>query len=794
MKNLIYASLAIGALLFTTTQKTYSQQARNEEIMKSVVDYFAMERENIHVQLDKKVFMTNESVWFKGYVFHRKKNIPFFNTVNIYGSLIDSEGKIIETKLIYGNIGSFTGSFKLGNKFKSGKYYLQFYTNWMNNFIEDESAVYEISVVNPETGVGNAIAKADPSKIIIDLRPEGGTLLSTSANTIGIHVADCNNNPLPVTTIDIVDASGKIFRKVQLNRLGFGKFELPAKTPDGYKAIVTLEDTKHEKPLPVAELKGISLEVNNFTIADKTIIKVRTNKITCDSFNGQPLYMLVHQDDKALVYELKLNPGTSSFEQSIVIPNADLAEGLNTIRIIDSNLIQLSERMFFNYPKSGLSINIAKAGQANEKIKYSGKVNYPNMNLSLTVLPETTISFDDTNDIYGSFLLLPYIENQHKVSGRHYFTTLSKNKLYELDMFLISQKSKYNWINIRQNPPKSNYLFDMGVTLKGTIPGTIDTRFAKVRLYSVTSGIDEITTVNENKEFTFDHLIITDSSYVNFTLIKKGSEPKELTLAPQVLNGKAKFNKSYKPEPQFYTTLTSSDGFKSPNILSDASSTELDEVQIEGNALKFANSFGNGNLHGYKITEDKASKYQNVVQFIKTYGGFRVENNYQTGQLMIYSRTVNTINASQSVPIIYIDNAQLLDVSLLSQIYLDDVDEIYMSSTMIIPSMRNYAGMIKIYLKKGAGPGKKGLTPTIIVKNSFEKPIRFENVTYNSVDDKGFENFGIVDWQPTIMTNENGEFNISIPKMSSKPLKVLIEGFSADGKLISEIKTIDPKS
>jgi len=41
------------------------------------------------------------------------------------------------------------------------------------------------------------------------------------------------------------------------------------------------------------------------------------------------------------------------------------------------------------------------------------------------------------------------------------------------------------------------------------------------------------------------------------------------------------------------------------------------------------------------------------------------------------------------------------------------------------------------------------------------------------------------------MTDENGEFNLALPKMSSKPLKVLIEGFSADGKLISEIKTIN---
>ena len=240
--------------------------------------------------------------------------------------------------------------------------------------------------------------------------------------------------------------------------------------------------------------------------------------------------------------------------------------------------------------------------------------------------------------------MLPYLENQHKASGRHYFTTLSKNKLYELDLYLLSQKSKYKWHNIRQNPPKSTYLFDIGVTLKGTIPGDLDTRFGKVRLYSLTSGIDEVTTVNDKREFSFNNLTITDSSYVSFTLLKKGSEPKELTLAPQILNGRAKFNKPYQPAVHYYAPQLNTD-LNSPNFYSELP-TEIEEVTIEAKKLKYANIFGNGNLHGYKITDDKASMYQNVVQFIKTYGGFRVEENSQSGQLAIYSRSINTINGS----------------------------------------------------------------------------------------------------------------------------------------------------
>ena len=781
----MYAFLAICTLLIMS-QKAYTQQGRNEEILKAVTDYFFLERENIHVHFDKNVFMTNESIWFKGYVFHRKKNVPFFTTVNVYASLIDSDGKILETKLIYGNIGSFSGSFKLGNKFKSGKYYVQVYTNWMNNFTEDESAVYEVAVVNPQTGAGNALAKADPSKINIEFTPEGGTLLSGTANSIGIHVSDCNHNAIPaVSSIDIADASGKMIKKIQLNKLGYGRFDLPADI-QGYKGVVIIDDKKHEQPLPASQIRGIALEVNNYAIADQTIIKIRTNKPTAESFGARPIYIVIHQDEKATVLELKIN--NKNLEQTLAIPNTDIVDGMNTIRILDSDLKQLAERMFYKYPKTVLTAELTKGLETPAKVEYKGRINHPNMNLSVSVLPENTISFDDTNDIYSSLQLLPYLDNDKKASGRHYFTTLTKAKLYELDLYLMNQKSKYRWINILQNPPKSNYTFDMGVVLKGTVPGAVDTKFAKIRLYSLTSGIDEMTDVSDKKEFTFNNLVIPDSSYVNFTLLKKGAQPKELTLSPQILNNNKKFNKPYQPQPRCYAPQTASETLANPNIFTE--STELSEVTIEGTTLKYANSFGNGDLRGYKITPEQANMYQNIMQFIKTFGGFYVNENPTTGALQIYSRTVNSINAAQAGPIVYIDGVQALDFSMLPLILMSEVDEIYMSSTAIVPSIRNYQGIIRIYLKKGVRPGRKPNTPEIIIKNTFEKALPFENVTYNSVDDKGFDNFGIIDWQSTIMTNEKGEFTLSIPKMSSKPLKVLIEGFSADGKLISEIKTL----
>jgi hypothetical protein len=787
MKQILPAFLFIGVLLFITPN-AIAQENKKEQIAKALTDYFFLERENIHVHFDKKTFVTNEQVWFKGYVFHRKKNIPFFTTINIYATLMDEDGKVIDTQLVYGNIGSFTGKFKLNDTLKSGKYYLQFYTNWMNNFTEDESAVYEISIINQKTGAGNALAKADPSKINIEFSPEGGTLVQGITNTIGISIADCNHNPLPVSVVDIADVSGKVIKKVQVNKLGYGKFDLPANTSEGYKAIVTIEDMKHEQPLPAAQLTGIALEANNYAIAGNALIKVRTNKLTYESFGGKPVFLVAHQDDKAVVFEVPFTD--KGLEQVLVVPDSSFFDGMNTLRLLDSNLNQLAERLLYKYPKSVLKADLNKTTESVGKSDYEGKVNYPNMNLSLSVLPETTMAFDDTNDIYGSFLILPYIENQKKVSGRYYLTSLSKSKAYELDLFLLNQKSKYGWQNILKNPPKDNYPFDMGLTMKGKVP-TGKARYSKVRLFSLTSRLNELAEVDENNEFVYQNLIVPDSAYISFSLLTKGVKPKELNIQPQIVNGKRAFNKPFKPQLRCYIAQgpeTAIDALDMPNV--QDGTIMLEEIKIEGRRLKYEKSFGNMKLTGYKIGEMENNIYRSVIQFITSRGGFRVEQGGMGMDVHIYTRGRNSINGGQSEPIVYIDNIQNTDHNQLSNISMSDVDEIYMNPVALVPSIRNYSGIIKIYLKHGPTGARKNNTPDIIVKNGFQKVMPFENVIYNATEGRGFENFGLIDWEPSIMTDENGAFSFSIPKVYAKPVKVLIEGFSADGQLISEIKTL----
>src|SRR5690606_28955654 len=86
---------------------------------------------------------------FKGYVTEKKSAQPYVNTVNVYVQLLDANGKSLKSHLLYAENSTFEGYMTLDNSLPTGLYYLQAYTNYMNNFSEDESSVFAIEIINP---------------------------------------------------------------------------------------------------------------------------------------------------------------------------------------------------------------------------------------------------------------------------------------------------------------------------------------------------------------------------------------------------------------------------------------------------------------------------------------------------------------------------------------------------------------------------------------------------------------------------------------------------------------------
>src|SRR5205814_1249210 len=143
-------TLFAAQIIFCQTDPT-----ENKAKISSVLEnYFDLEREAIHLHTNKTTFLTNESVWYQGYIIDRKSNKPFF-TSNVFVVLYSEKGNKISDKLIYANDGAFSGKFDLNKDLHSGIYYIRVYTNWMNNFSENESTLQKITIINPLEGAKN---------------------------------------------------------------------------------------------------------------------------------------------------------------------------------------------------------------------------------------------------------------------------------------------------------------------------------------------------------------------------------------------------------------------------------------------------------------------------------------------------------------------------------------------------------------------------------------------------------------------------------------------------------------
>jgi len=360
-----------------------------------------------------------------------------------------------------------------------------------------------------------------------------------------------------------------------------------------------------------------------------------------------------------------------------------------------------------------------------------------------------------------------------------------------MDLLMLNQKAeKTDWKNIASNPPKNTYDFDFGLTIKGGINQELsDQKKYEIKLFSLKSFINESAAFNEKNEFSFKNLILADSSWVNFTLYRD-SKSEEIKPYTQILNRKRAFNKMHQPR-----VLTCQREFE-PLMLDEMPQFSKDIIALDNVLIKskgkpkltYQTKFGNANLRGHKI--DTNTSAIDLMSFIRT-NGFNVSNDM--GEVSITGRLKTTLNAAPTSPEVYLDDRLLMNLDELADMQMMEIDEIYINAHAIVASIKNNVGMIKIYRKKPGGKDYNNNAKSLLIENGFAKILPFENALYNSTSDKGFENYGVIHWIPTIMTDANGAFSFQIPKTELQSVMLRIEGFTADGKLISEIQVISLK-
>ncbi|TDD78740.1 hypothetical protein [Flavobacterium caseinilyticum] len=781
-------------IIFLVSSAIFSQN--HEETAKSKIgvvleNYFKLDREAIHIHLNKSTFLSEETIWYQGYIVTRKTTKPFY-TSNVFVLLFDENGKQLSEKLVFADNGVFSGHIKLDPNLDSGNYYIQVYTNWMNNFTENESNLVKVNIINPDQGIQNT-KKIVKETLKVYLNPEGKNLISGVSNTIGIQVKDCNNNTPTNLEATIQNSKGEALQTVKLNNFGFGKFyTIP--TTEVLRVVVKYEDKIIENNLPPANLIGVAIEVSSFMQDNKTTIKVKTNKSSFNSLQFRGLNLVIHQDQNYIVEPLNINP--NNLEQIIVVNSTDLNPGINTIRIIDNELKQWSERQIYISPIAKNNYDVIKNNQQENNIKLAAFSNSINNMISISVLPVETKSIDDNNSIIAGLTINPYLKTS-LLNSNYYLNDVNRLKYYELDLALLNQESpKYDWDYMKLQPPTAHYTFDIGINLKGTVANPLKSKsFHKVKLVSSKEFITASADVNENGTFEFQNLLLTDSTYVNLSLHKQPKfEYVDAKLALQVVNRKKLYNKVFTGLIE-KNCNSENDTIKTVNLdlpYFKEKAIQLKEVVSKNKKkqLTYGNILSNKMLRGHKI--DSPNNSSRVLNFIEQ-NGFKVDRTI--GKINIYSRLPQFNPGPPPTPIVYIDDSQLyFDYYLLEFLTMDEVDEIYINALAVVPGINNNLGIIRIYTKKQQNTYSKKSNPnSFFVKDAFSKISTFQNLEYENASSNGFNNFGTINWFTKTISDSKGNFTFDILDYNKKNCKIIIEGMTTDGQIFHEEKVLQLK-
>jgi hypothetical protein len=780
--------------LLLISYTTSAQDANFEKIANSLEKYFELEREKIHIHLNKTTYITNEAVWFKGYVFDRKNAIPFVTTTNVFCEFFDSDGNKLLEKLIYASNGSFESNIEIDPDLKTGIYYLRFFTNWMNNFQEDESSTYAIQIINSDEKYYEKTTTLDYNSLEININPESGSLLTDIFNSVAVRIYDKNKNGFELSNVIVKDEKNQKITSFSTNKLGYGRFDFIPKDGKTYYIEIKNEKINKTHPLPAINQIGFNYTVNSFYYPNKTIVQFKTNSKSIKSLQDKSYYIVIHQDNKAIVEKINFN--NKNLEKKYTFLNKDLFQGINTMRLLDENLNEISHRTFYLDSGKKVALKLNDYKKQNDSIKVNINTFNSLNNLSVSVLPSKTMAYKSEKNIFSAFNIDSYLqEDLHKPN--YYFKNFDKKKHFELDIALLCQEEiKYTWFNILNHPPKGIFEFDKGLSIKGTINhNQKNDNGLKVKIYSFSKSLNELTYIDDKNSFYFNNLYVTDSTNLNFQLMKN-DELVTSKIMTSVTNLKRTFNKP------LILPVKSFDSIESKEVVNDfeyeipkvSKNIVLKEVQVSGNTkskkLSYANEFGNNLANGYKITDYDFKVFRNVLEFIQAHG---FDAGFSAGRVFVRNRRPTTFGGA-SQPVIMVDGTQIFDFDMLYNLDLLFIDEIYINKDDSSLGARGNSGSIKIYTKKSDFVDIKNKSNSLTIANGFSKQELYEEPLYGNLSSPGYINYGVVHWIPNYFSGNSNSIELSFPQQKQKEYLLFVEGVTFDGKFISEEIIIDTNS
>jgi len=780
-------------------------------------------REKVFIHTNRTTYFSDENVWFSAYVVNDESNQPSIITTNLTVNLLDKSGNVLEHKILFIEDGKAAGNFLIPRKYQSGKYYIQAFTNYMQNFGKKNAYIQEIEIISPHKKTQSNVVE---NNYDIQLFPESGYLLEDITNVIGIK-ALINGNSV-IFNGKIVNSNDEKVADFSSNNLGMCATKFFYKKGETYTAIIKINGTTRKISVPQANKKGFVLNVSNTN--ESVEVTIKSNKTTPKK--DDKFAFIIYRNNyisKAMNVFFNTNGQT---EQKLFFEKKDLQNGVNILTFFKNNEPIAERRIFVSNPDYETSISIKQTEKTIDSTSYLVQTknafeDFIPAKLSLSVLPKKSKTFKEHQNIKSALLLSPYVKGHIEKPASYFNETSKKSNIKNLDILLLNQGYvQYSLDEMIENlNPKAHYNFDYGFTLSGYTKDKV--KDYDLCVLSKTNRLVSFSKFDKEQKFEFKKMYFYKGDSINLSLIKKDKplkRPKKIVLISSKYK-KLKYN--------FLTKEFSRQLFKTEEVSLRPKETEvtfkklskleqLDEVilkkvkkkqkkeeTIQDVEMKMAHKrrlMGASFYEGVKVTRSLESStltmfdYLQNLGYIKTlaYGGYQISL-----RRAIQSFTGKNGDGTYP-PKFYIDgyNAGSEDTSsliiTLQSTYLADIDEILINKSGFGEGLQGMGGVIKIYMKKGNHKyfedRQVKLYKKLILKTGFDRAQKYFKPDYLKVTKDNFD-LTEIDWKPNIKTNEYGEFVLKVPNNEfNKQYQFIINGFTDSGLLFNKIFITKDKS
>jgi len=411
-------------------------------------------KEKILLQTDRKVCGAGETMWFKAYIVDSLNNKLTDKSKILFVDLVDDKDSLLTQLLFHAERLKTHGAILLSDSLYEGYYWLRAYTRKMIKENVGDISVQPVYVVNPKKKNGSTLAyevnntseAATGVQPILDIYPEGGSLISGTNTTVAVKAHGQELNPLVVSGI-VKDSRDTIVAKFSTNDQGLGKFSFSPTWFGKYRIYIQTKDRYDSMAL----LPRVNPYAAQLSVTEQNDQSIKARVMLEDSIftNDYTTYILGISKDSICFAGV----GRGMYELNIPVSN--FPSGVATLLLFNAKKQLVSERNIY-ISKKDYNLNIGT-----DKENYTARENVK-MNIDLT---------DAAGKPLMAALAVSVIDSRiADTTDKLFSDPLQNHSFADVDLIMLTKKGFYkDWMdehNINATPTGDT---DDVLTLKGKV-------------------------------------------------------------------------------------------------------------------------------------------------------------------------------------------------------------------------------------------------------------------------------------------------------------------------------------